>query len=74
MAIAEQTGPATRIDAEELAKRLDRSPAPVVLDVRRGEALHEYPGVRGAVPLALDRDPLLLPDLPRGQPIVVYCL
>ena len=74
MVISDETGSATRIDAAELAKRLDTRPPPVLLDVRRGEALDEHPGIPDSVPLELDRDPLLLPDLPRAQSIVVYCL
>jgi rhodanese-related sulfurtransferase len=69
--------PATRfrrIDVEELRRRLATPDPPLVLDVRRRAAFEGYPSIPGAVPFALDRDPLQLPDVPRDRPIVAYCL
>lgn len=63
-----------RIGADELKRRLAGDRAPLVLDVRRGAAFEEHAGVPTAVPFALDRDPIRLPDLERDHPIVVYCL
>jgi rhodanese-related sulfurtransferase len=63
-----------RIDADGLRRRLADPHAPLLLDVRRSAAFGEPPGIPTALPFALDRDPLLLPDLPRTHPIVVYCL
>jgi hypothetical protein len=61
-----------RIGAEELERALATPAPPLVLDVRRGEAFAEQPGVPGALPLALDREPLLLPDTDRDRLFVVY--
>jgi rhodanese-related sulfurtransferase len=63
-----------RIEAEELRRRLAGEKPPLLLDVRRRAAFRELPGIPSAIPFALDREPLRLPDLPRGQPIVAYCL
>ena len=63
-----------RIDASELSRRLAGARPPLVLDVRRRAAFEEAPGVPGAHPFALDRDPIRLPDLPRDHPLVTYCL
>ena len=63
-----------RIGAEELRRRLDSGNPPLILDVRRGSAFEDPPGVPGALPFALDRDPLRLPDVERKRPIVAYCL
>jgi rhodanese-related sulfurtransferase len=63
-----------RIDVEELRRRLATPEPPLVLDVRRRAAFEGLPGIPGAVPFALDRDPLRLPDVPRDRPIVAYCL
>ena len=63
-----------RIDADELARRLESSSAPLVLDVRREAAFEDASGIPGAIPLALDREPLRLPDVSRDRPIVTYCL
>jgi rhodanese-related sulfurtransferase len=63
-----------RVDARELRARLSSGEPPLVLDVRRGEAFDEPPGIPTAVPFALDRDPLQLPDVVRDRPIAVYCL
>ncbi len=43
-------------------------------DVRTSAAFGIPPGIPGALPVALDRDPLRLPDVARNRPIVVYCL
>ncbi len=63
-----------RIDAAELERWLRDRPAPLVLDIRRRAAFEEGPGVPGAAPLALDDDPVLLPDVSHDHPIVAYCL
>lgn len=63
-----------RIETDELAARLRGPRPPLVLDVRTPAALAERPGVPGAVPFFLDRDPPLLPDLELDHPIVTYCL
>ena len=75
MAPSDQVAPPSfhRIDAGELKRRLDEKPTPLILDVRRGGAF-EQPGVPTALPFALDRDPILLPDVSRGRSIVAYCL
>ena len=54
---------------------LDGEDPPLLLDVRREKAFSELPeGLPGAVPVYLDQDPILLPDVRRSQPIVAYCL
>jgi rhodanese-related sulfurtransferase len=63
-----------RIDAAALRERLAGPRPPLLLDVRRGEAFREEPGLPGAVPFALDREPLRLPELARDHPIAAYCL
>ncbi len=63
-----------RINAHELDGLLGSQRPPLLLDVRRGAAFEEHPGIPTALPLALDRDPMLLPDISRGRPLVVYCL
>jgi hypothetical protein len=63
-----------RIDAGELRRRLASATPPLLLDVRRSEAFADPPGIPGAIPFALDREPIRLPDLRREQPIVAYCL
>ncbi len=58
-----------------LAPMLASSDAPLVLDVRRRKGFEELPkGLPNAVPIFLDDDPILLPDIDRGTPIVAYCL
>ena len=48
---------------------------PLLLDVRRRSSFTEMPdGLPGAVPIYLDDDPILLPDLRRSHPIITYCL
>ena len=63
-----------RIGADELRRRLAGDRAPLILDVRRGAAFEEQAGVPTAVPFALDRDPIRLPDLRHDHPILAYCL
>lgn len=63
-----------RIDVAELARRLESDAPPLVLDVRTNAAFADPPGLPGALPVALDRDPLRLPDVARSRPIVAYCL
>jgi rhodanese-related sulfurtransferase len=70
----EASGRLQRIDAGELRHRLASATPPLLLDVRRSEAFADPPGIAGAVPFALDREPIRLPDLPRERPIVAYCL
>ena len=68
------TGHLERIDADELRRRLDAEPRPLLLDVRRQAAFGDPPGIPTAVPFPLDREPLRIPELPRDHPIVAYCL
>jgi len=63
-----------RIGADELARRIAGAKPPLLLDVRRGAAFGDPPGIPSAVPFPLDREPLRLPELPRDHPIVTYCL
>ncbi len=63
-----------RLAAAELQARLGGEAPPLVLDVRRGGAFVDKPGIVGAIPFALDRDPILLPDVERDRGVVVYCL
>ena len=63
-----------RIDAHELDGLLGSQRPPLLLDVRRGAAFEEQPGIPTALPVALDRDPILLPDVPRDSTIAAYCL
>lgn len=64
-----------RVAAVELRRRLGAGQPPLLLDVRRSEALARSPcGIADAVPITLeDADPEI-PDLPRHTPLVVYCL
>ncbi len=61
-----------RIEARELKRLLETDPPPLVLDVRRAAAFGERRGIPGAVPFALDRDPLRLPIVARDHPLVPY--
>jgi rhodanese-related sulfurtransferase len=63
-----------RIDAADLNRRLTEPGPALLLDVRRSTAFRERPGLPGALPFALDRDPILLPDVSRDRPLFVYCL
>jgi hypothetical protein len=64
-----------RLDAAALKLRLESARPPLVLDARRRDAFIKLPeGIPGAIPFVLDEQPLQLPDLPREQPVVTYCL
>lgn len=64
-----------RLDVKSLAHALSGPNPPLVVDVRRGAAFKERPArIPSAVPLALDAEPLRLPDVSRERPVVVYCL
>jgi len=63
-----------RIEAPELRQRIAGARPPLLLDVRRRGAFHDPPGIPGALPFALDREPVRLPRLPRDHPLVAYCL
>lgn len=64
-----------RIDPAALRQRLESEHPPAVLDTRRRDAFVKLPqGIPGAIPVLLDAQPLQLPDLPRAQPVVAYCL
>lgn len=63
-----------RIDASALRKTLAAPNPPLVLDIRRTGAFVERPEkIPGAVPLALDVEPLRIPDIPKDRAIVAYC-
>ena len=63
-----------RIAAADLHKALQSRTPPIVLDVRRTEAFPERPEkIPGAIPLALDVEPIQIPDIPRTRAIVAYC-
>ncbi len=63
-----------RIAAADLHKALQSCTPPIVLDVRRTEAFRERPEkIPGAIPLALDVEPIQIPDIPRTRAIVAYC-
>jgi class 3 adenylate cyclase/rhodanese-related sulfurtransferase len=65
----------SRISPDELAEALASAEPPLVVDVRRRAAFRERPlRIDSAVPLELDRDPLLVPDVARSRPVVAYCL
>ncbi len=63
-----------RLAPAELQDRLRGEAPPLVLDVRRGGAFLDKPGIAGAIPFALDREPIRLPDVERDRGVVVYCL
>jgi hypothetical protein len=63
-----------RIEAAELRRRIASERPPLLLDVRRRGAFSDPPGIPGALPFALDREPVRLPDLPRDHPLAAYCL
>ena len=63
-----------RIEAAELRRRIAGARPPLLLDVRRRGAFHDPPGIPGALPFALDREPVRLPELARDHPLVAYCL
>ncbi len=63
-----------RIDAATLQGALEAPVPPLVLDVRRTGAFAERrEKIPGAIPLALDNEPIRIPDVPRTRPIVAYC-
>ncbi len=64
-----------RIDAVDLCKALEGMHPPLLLDVRRtGAFVERLEKIPGAIPLALDVEPIRIPDAPRDHPIVAYCL
>jgi hypothetical protein len=63
-----------RIEAADLRQRIASARPPLLLDVRRRGAFGDPPGIPGALPFALDREPVRLPELPRDHPLVAYCL
>ena len=62
------------IGADELHRMLRDPAPPLILDVRREDAIGQAPGIPGAVPFVLDREPVQLPYTDRARPIVTYCL
>ena len=63
-----------RIDAATLQGALEAPTPPLVLDVRRTGAFAERrEKIPGAIPLALDSEPIRIPDVKRTRPIVAYC-
>jgi hypothetical protein len=64
-----------RLDPAGLKRRLQGDNPPVILDARRRDAFIKLPqGIPGAIPFVLDQQPVQLPDLPRAQSVVAYCL
>ena len=64
-----------RIGPDALKQRLESENPPLVLDARRRDAFIKLPqGIAGAIPFVLDEQPMQLPDLPREEPVVAYCL
>ncbi len=63
-----------RIAAAELRERIASARPPLLLDVRRRGAFRDPPGIPGALPFPLDREPVRLPDLARDHPLVASCL
>jgi rhodanese-related sulfurtransferase len=62
------------IPPEELAARLARAPAPVVVDLRKPDDYRADPRiVPGAAKRDLARLPLWAPELPQDRFVVVYC-
>lgn len=65
----------TIVSPARLKERLEQTEPLLLLDVRRRESFRQQPmGIRGAVPVLLDADPVVLPDVDRQQDILVYCL
>ncbi len=63
-----------RIAAADLHKALQSPSPPLVLDVRRTGAFAERPEkIPGAIPLALDVEPIRIPDVSRTRAVVAYC-
>jgi class 3 adenylate cyclase/rhodanese-related sulfurtransferase len=64
-----------RLAPTELQVRLRSPSPPLLLDVRRSEALKRSPlGIQTAIPVLLDETEPKIPDLPRDTEIVAYCL
>jgi class 3 adenylate cyclase len=64
-----------RIGPQALHEALGSEATPLVVDVRRRAAFESLrQRLPGAVPLLLDAEPLLIPDVARERPIVAYCL
>ncbi|MBU0789190.1 MAG: rhodanese-like domain-containing protein [Polycyclovorans sp.] len=64
-----------RLTVLQLKSRLDAGEAPLLLDVRRSEALTRNPmGIAGAVPILLDEADPKIPDVARDTEVVAYCL
>ena len=63
-----------RIDAATLHGVLQGPTPPLVLDVRRTGAFAERrEKIPGAIPLALDSEPIRIPDVAKTRPVVAYC-
>ena len=63
-----------RIDAATLHGALQSPKPPLVLDVRRTGAFPERPEkIPEAIPLALDVEPIRIPNVSRTRAIVAYC-
>lgn len=63
------------ISTRSLFERLNRRDSLLILDARRKESLSRNPfGIAGAVPMLLDDDDVVVPDVDRDREIVVYCL
>ena len=68
-----------RINAYTVSSKLGLGLRPgwatLILDARRKSAFESHPwSVPDAVPIWLDDQPVLLPDVDRATPVVVYCL
>ncbi len=58
----------------DLRKAMEGARPPLVLDVRRTGAFAERPEkIPRAIPMALDAEPLRIPDAPRDRLVVLYC-
>lgn len=67
-----------RVSASGLASKLVMGLrggwATLILDVRRNAAFEASPwAMRDAIPILLDEQPVMLPDVDRATPILVYC-
>lgn len=71
----EMTAGAVQIAVPDLVSRLESATPPLLLDIRREAAFIARPeGLPGAIALRLDQTPVQIPDLPREQPMVIYCV
>lgn len=60
--------------ASKLAIGLRPGWATLILDARRAAAFDSHPwALRDAIPILLDQQPTMLPDVDRGTAILVYC-